>query len=158
MKKAGKLGLTVEARFIKANNWTVSSKEDNIHNDIDAWDGDVSVSIKFQPACLRTGNIALETELIDPKTSEEVDSWFTRGKANRYVFIIGDNSYHADAQQLKAFIKQRDGIKKFRTTQLTARDVIQSNVGRKYCQSRCKLVPLKMLVDNKIFTVQKMGF
>ena len=156
-KQAGKMGLTVESKFIEYCGWTPSTTHDNIHKDIDAWTFDgISVSIKYQPACLRTGNIALETELIDPKTKEEVSSWFIRGEAQHYAFIIGDSSYECDAQSLKSFVTKHNKLNKFRTTCLTAKDVISSNHGRKYSQSRCTLVPLVLLLKNKIFTQYKL--
>ena len=155
MKTTHHTGLSVEDALIDYCDWRASSKEDNIHKDIDAWDRDnVSYSIKYQPTCLRTGNIALETTLIDPRTDESIPSWFHVGEAEKYAFVIGREVFEFDKKEMREWVIAQNAKDKFRKTKLTNSDRIASNVGRKYSQSVCLLIPLSRLIEDKIVSAR----
>ena len=148
METTHSTGLSVEHALIEYCDWKESSKEDNIHRDIDAWTrDDESVSIKYQPTCLKTGNVAFEVQLIDPKNNESIPSWFHTGEAEIYAFVIGYTLYEFNKKELRDTIIERNKDKKYRKTKLTSRARIDSNVGRKYSQSMCILVPLKSILS-----------
>jgi enolase len=150
-------GLKAEDDLIAQFNLTASSQYDNIHNDIDAWEGKKSISIKSQQLAEKTGNLSFELKLINHRDPlDQRESWFYTSKADEYWIIVGKTVYVFDAQVLKAFILENDWM--FRKTKLTNQALIDENIkaGRKYCQSESILVSLsglesKGLVEEKLY-------
>lgn len=146
-------GLQMESHIIDTHVLHKSSKFQDVSLDIDAWDGDTSVSIKTQHTALRTGNLALEFELMDANGAH-INSWFSTGMAQEYWFVVGDTIYVYDANKLKEFVRARWDT--FKITRLTNKKLIQENLdqGRHFSQSSCYLVPMYQishLLERELF-------
>lgn len=152
-------GIQSEEDIIKLFGLTPSTKDDNIKLDIDAWEGDTSISIKTQHTALLTGNLSFETTLINHNNPKDtIPSWFLTGKAEEYWIVVGDSVYVLNTQKLKNFV--HNNLWMFRTTKLTNEKLIEENIkaGRKYCQSLSILVSLSGLeksdlIEKEMFIV-----
>ncbi len=139
-------GLKAEDELIEHFKLTPSTQHDNIHNDIDAWKGRKSISIKSQQLAEKTGNLSFELKLINHKNPlDQMKSWFYTSQADEYWIIVGKTVYVFDAQVLKAFILENMWM--WRKTKLTNQALIDENIkaGRKYTQSESILVGLEGL-------------
>jgi hypothetical protein len=146
-------GLKMEKHVIDTHALYKSSKFQDTVLDIDAFDGDISVSIKTQHTALRTGNLAIEFALVDAGVNT-IDSWFINGEAEEYWFVIDDTIFVYNASKLKAWVNKNKS--KLRVTGLTDKSLIAENHNqkRKYMQSRCYLVNMdhiNHLVERELF-------
>ncbi len=146
-------GLKSEAEVIRFFGLDKGTRVEDLCFDIDAWDDVTTISIKTQHTALRTGNIALETHLINRKGKMN-DSWFYTGLSDKYWIRIGNTVYVYDTDKLKKWVLKHEH--RLRVTKLTDPDRIQENIsqGRKSLQSRCLLVPMRNiehLVERELY-------
>lgn len=146
-------GIKMEKYIIQEHALRKSSKHEDANLDIDAWDGDTSVSIKTQHTALKTGNLALEFALVD-SDGKSIDSWLCNGKAEEYWFVVGETIHVYNAKKLKAWVTRNE--LKLKITGLTNQRLVAENRDqkRKYLQSRCFLVNMrriKHLLERELF-------
>ena len=104
-------GLAEERRVIeflrtKFNDVTVSTKKQNVEQDIDCFIGDIGVSIKAEHAGLKYGHIYFELENQLTATGDWAkDGWFYTGTAEKYVIIQGQEIRMYDKQAIVDYVK-----------------------------------------------------
>ena len=104
-------GLAEERRVIeflrtKFNDVTVSTKKQNVEQDIDCFIGDIGVSIKAEHAGLKYGHIYFELENQLTATGEwSKDGWFYTGTAEKYVIIQGQEIRMYDKQAIVDYVE-----------------------------------------------------
>jgi hypothetical protein len=110
-------GIKIEKKIIQEHGWKFSTREENIYQDIDAWNGDIPISIKYQPTAQRTGNLSLEARVlkVPAYTKSEsleslysrglwIKSWYHKSQAKFYLFSTGQEEILVDSQLLKQAI------------------------------------------------------
>ena len=137
-------GLQMEDQIIKQFGMSASTNAQNINDDIDAFQDGQSISIKTQHTAARTGNLAFEFMNMNDKTGDTRDSWLLTGKADLYWFIIENEAFVFEANDIKKFINKNK--KRLRTTSLTSKSCIDSNNGRYWNQAKCYLVDIKSIM------------
>ena len=153
-------GLSQEKRVI---NWlesrglTVqpSAKEDNVYNDIDVWVNHKATSIKSpKPESVnryRRIPLELQTQYSD---GTWLYSWFKYGKAEVYVFLIGNSLYTAWASVLKRFYernKQCNMVVKHRTLAKKTKQK-QKQLGHAHVDALTANVSLDLLLQSQVLT------
>lgn len=120
-----------------------SSRDEDIHMDIDCYLEGVSTSIKVQHAALRTGNLAFEIEVFSSRTRKWESSWYFDGRAEQYLFQVGNDVYMIQKSDLpKGFWDIRQNTKSVCRS--------QEEIGHDHVDARIGLIPLEMLVSNGI--------
>lgn len=66
-----------------------STREENIHQDIDCYINGVPTSIKAQHAGVKYGNIYMELKAQLTSSKQWVSSWFENGQAEQYLILQG---------------------------------------------------------------------
>lgn len=100
-------GLVTEKQIIDALGLTPSSRQDNIHHDIDAYTNGYryGISIKTQFTAVRTGNLALELQ-VKTKHGEWVDSWGITSKADLTIYHVpGRGTYLMHKEQKQRLLQ-----------------------------------------------------
>jgi hypothetical protein len=146
-------GLRQEARVIDAlqkNFKTVrkSSPREDKFLDIDVWVDGLPLSIKSQPACLRTGNLAFELKVLDAVSGKLEPSWYYKGKARGYLFLVGEELFVINKDRLDSFVR-KFGWDKIKTLSPKVREE-QKLLGHRHLDSECGLLNLETLIRLRV--------
>jgi hypothetical protein len=134
------------ARLLGAD--IVTDRTKQVERDIDLERDGTTISVKYQPAVARYGNVAFETELEDAAGARMPGNW-ARCDADEYVLVVPRADYaevirwHTDA--LARVVDDPEA--KWRLAPLTAAQAANNaSMGRTFTKSYCLLVPLDRLI------------
>lgn len=106
---------------------------------------DFTVSVKFMPKTIETGNYAFETQLINSKTGATMDGWFKSGQSTHTVICVPQGEDHMElamwlTKDLKEWVLENYHAKKNLTSSQKS-----FNLGRTMDNSEMLLVKREIL-------------
>jgi len=148
-------GHKIEAQVIEvfSANHSVkeSSKQDNIHKDIDCFIDNVPTSIKSDRMAQKTGNLALELQCWNQYSRLWEDSWFTKDYAKQYIYVLGDRVYHIFKDDIKNYVRDFNFD---RITGISKKvQSAQKEIGHAHTLNRIGLIKIEKLIQRKVMTL-----